>query len=215
MKVNRLISSYHNSNTYIIETEGDNKVVLIDPGDPDISALRSELKNLGKEIRAILLTHEHADHCAGVQFLEKEYTFDLFCTAGCKINMADKKQNFSFYIDIINEFEIDTPAEAILDDEEFSIGELYIRFIHTPGHSPGSAVIQTENLIFTGDTFLNNLPTPLTFPHSNRQEYFASVEKLRAVLKPGMMIFPGHGESFTFTRMEDYPYLWGRKKNTL
>jgi len=68
--------------------------------------------------------------------------------------------------------------------------------IATPGHSPGSACIFTKDAVFTGDTLLNNTKTPLTFPHSNRNDYANSIQKIKPLLKPGMTIYPGHGEPF-------------------
>jgi len=69
-------------------------------------------------------------------------------------------------------------------------------FISTPGHSPGSVCIFTKDAVFTGDTLLNNTKTPLTFPHSNRNDYANSIQKLKTLLKPGITVYPGHGEAF-------------------
>jgi glyoxylase-like metal-dependent hydrolase (beta-lactamase superfamily II) len=56
--------------------------------------------------------------------------------------------------------------------------------------------IFTKDAEFTGDTLLNNTKIPLTFPHSNHKDYANSIQKIKPLLKPGMTIYPGHGESF-------------------
>ena len=179
---------------------GDHEIILIDPGDPDISAITNWLNHNTKQIRAVLLTHEHADHCAGVNALHEMQSFNLFCSQACYTTIGNSKQNLSFYHSDIETFEVKIPARIIQDGESFLIGELSFTFMETPGHSPGSMCIFAGNAVFTGDTLLNNIKTPLTFPHSNRKQYAASIEKLKNLLKPGMIIHPGHGEAFEWGR---------------
>jgi glyoxylase-like metal-dependent hydrolase (beta-lactamase superfamily II) len=50
--------------------------------------------------------------------------------------------------------------------------------------------------IWVGRRDTNNTKTPLTFPHSNRKDYANSIQKLKALIKPGTTIYPGHGEAF-------------------
>lgn len=198
--IHKIISKYHNSNNYLIETT--NKLVVIDPGDPDISDLHSCIIKLNKSVEAVLLTHEHSDHCVGVNKLRGLFNFDLYCTNSCSVNIKNSKQNFSYYIDIINEFTIEMPSIIVKDKECLTIDNCTFTFIETPGHSPGSACILCGNAVFTGDTLLNGIKTPLSFPHSNREMYTNSIKKLQQVLKPGMTIYPGHGDAFTWNTLQ-------------
>lgn len=197
MKVTRFISSYHSSNAFIIELQ-NNEIAIIDPGDPDINSTKDWLLESNYCIGNVILTHEHADHCAGLNTLYQFQPFRLFCSEACAKNIALGKQNFSFYIDIIDAFEIHLPSIIIKDGEVKNIGGTDFTFIETPGHSPGSMCIFANNSVFTGDTLLNNIKTPLTFPHSNRKHYAESLEKLKSLILPGMAIYPGHGEPFNF-----------------
>lgn len=216
LEIHQIVSSYHGSNTYIIQLDAQN-VILIDPGDPDTSVIEKWLEKNNKEIKAIFLTHEHADHCAGLNKLFKINPFSLFCSPDCEKNMRNSKQNFSFYIDIIDAFEVTVPAFWLNDGQEVTFEvqsnekdgnpkespeNIAFTFYHTPGHSPGSACIVTGNKIFTGDTLLNGLKTPLTFPHSQKKEYHLSLKKLQSVLQPGMTVYPGHGDPFLFNNFE-------------
>ena len=69
--------------------------------------------------------------------------------------------------------------------------------METPGHSPGSICMFTEDMAFTGDTFLNNTKSPLCFPHSNKLDYQQSKNEILQKLNATTKIFPGHGQSFT------------------
>lgn len=217
LEIHQIVSSYHGSNTYIIPLD-TGSVVLIDPGDPDISIIENWLKTNNKSISAVFLTHEHADHCAGVNNLYKISPFSLFCSPECDKNMRNSKQNFSFYIDIIDAFKVEVPSITLGDGQIIAIESnpngtsnksIKFSFYHTPGHSPGGSCIVLQNNIFTGDTILNKLRTPLTFPHSQRKAYYNSLQKLIPVLKPGMTIYPGHGDPFAF---EDFDTLLNQIK---
>lgn len=220
LEIHQIVSGYHGSNTYIISLDSQN-VILIDPGDPDTSVVEKWLKTNNKTINAVFLTHEHADHCAGVNNLYRLNPFSLFCSPECDKNMRNSKQNFSFYIDIIDAFEVEVPAIILGDNQTLSIeSTLYqisnnavrFSFHHTPGHSPGGACIIIDDFIFTGDTILNKTKTPLNFPHSHKKTYATSLKKLKGLLKPGMKIYPGHGDPFKF---ENFDKLLNEIKMTL
>lgn len=206
LEIHQIVSGYHGSNTYIISVDAQN-VILIDPGDPNTLVIEKWLKTNNKSINAVFLTHEHADHCAGVNNLYKIKPFSLFCSPDCDKNMRNSKQNFSFYIDIIDEFKVEVPAISLGDNQIITIESklnttskkaLKFSFHHTPGHSPGGSCIIIDNLIFTGDTILNKIKTPLNFTHSNKKAYYSSLKKIKGLIKPDMMIYPGHGDRFKF-----------------
>lgn len=190
-------NKFHNSTTYLIQ-QNNNSFVLIDPGDPDINPIKQWLAERNAKIGSVILTHEHADHCAGVNDLYDWQPFQLYCSEACAQNIADSKQNFSRFLDTIATFEVKLPSVRINKDETRNIGGIDFSFVATPGHSPGSICIFTGNSVYTGDTILLNTKTPLTFPHSNRIHYRESIEKLKNLIHPGMTVYPGHGEPFVF-----------------
>jgi hydroxyacylglutathione hydrolase len=200
MVLHRFINTYREANTYVIEV-GDGKVVIVDFGDYDLQKFCSWLKDNNKEIAAVFLTHEHSDHCSGLDALYSNFKFELLCSEKCEKNIRDKKQNFSYYIDR-TAFELTLPATVIKDNEIISVGNRQFKIIETPGHSPGGICIFTDNAVFTGDTILNGTKTPLSFPHSNKKDYAASIERIFAELKPGMTIYPGHHEPFVYEGKE-------------
>lgn len=150
------------------------------------------------KVELVILTHEHADHCIGVNQLYDHSPFNLMCSANCATNIGNSKQNLSQYIEVIDTFETHVPMHIVKDNEAFKIFGQSFTVIYTPGHSPGGACFYTNDIIFTGDTILNSMKTPLNYPHSNRSEYKASLKRLLHILNPGMIIYPGHGLPFTY-----------------
>lgn len=79
-----------------------------------------------KDVKAVFITHEHFDHFGGVRWLQDTYQIPAYASEIAWDNMAH--------------YEIDGGPrrdQVIVDGEEFKLGNLTIRFIATPGHSPG------------------------------------------------------------------------------
>jgi len=101
------------------------------------------------------------------------------------------------------------PAEGIDAIDEgtvISVGGFDLAFLHTPGHSPGSMVIQIKQqqtqqgvqgasvALVTGDTVFPGSCGRLDLPESEPLKMWASLQKV-ASLDPQLPIFPGHGYS--------------------
>ena len=203
MKVHQFVNPYRNANTYLLELAND-EVVLVDVGNLDVAFLTNWLTVHHKKLTHVFVTHEHGDHCCGLELLHERIPFQLLCSPKCLENMADPKQNFSYYVEEMPTVSIRLPNGISLQDASvYQIQGTTFSFVHTPGHSPGSSCIFVENKVFTGDTLLNGIKTPLTFPHSNKADYQTSLIKLQSKLKPGIMIYPGHDLPFVFTSFDD------------
>lgn len=201
MKVHQIVNNYKASNTYLIEV-GKKQIILIDPGGPEVHKITNWLSVYEKEITDVIVTHEHADHCVGLNPLYEHTRFNLYCSSTCARNMADSKQNLSKYNEL-EAFEVHIPSISVQDGQKLSIEEAEFTIYETPGHSPGSICIFLNGTVFTGDTILEGLRPPLNFPHSNRELYALSVQKLHKIIEPGMVINPGHGSPFIYDNIQE------------
>lgn len=204
MKISTIINPHRLSNTYVLELE-DESLILIDVGNFDTKEFKNWVNINHKKLTYVILTHEHADHCCGVDNLFDFHPFELICSSESAKNIKNSKQNFSYYLEDIDEFEIKMEQIKVVEDfEVLQLNGYEFTFIKTPGHSPGGICILVEDCFFTGDTILNGIKTPLTFPHSNRAEYKKSIEKIKTVLKPKMTIYPGHDISFEYNNQLNF-----------
>lgn len=194
-KILRFVNPYKNANTFVVEIN-ESDVVIIDLGNLSTTEFVKWLKHHNKNILGLILTHEHADHCYGVDALKKQYDFTLYCSEKCEINMRNPKQNYSRYIEDFETFGVQSDAVIVNDNEVLNFNEFELRVMETPGHSPGSICLFSERMVFTGDTILNNTRTPLSFPHSNKLDYETSKKRIFESLKPNAKIYPGHDEPF-------------------
>lgn len=192
----RIAHSYGKANSFVLAAPGSNKKLLIDAGGPDFSLYTNIIGE--KELSAILLTHEHADHCLLLDQLVDYYRCPVYASELAAQNIKDYKQNFSFYIEEIPTFTAKTAIQVLYDGKQLNFDGINVTAYETPGHSPGSMCYVIEDQWFTGDTILNSVKTPLSFPHSNRKQYSDSVKKLINLITIGDSINPGHDTAFLF-----------------
>jgi hydroxyacylglutathione hydrolase len=110
--------------------------IAVDPSDG--SAVMGVLKKRGLELSAILVTHHHFDHTAGVGDLEKRY--------GCEVIGGD--------VDRIGGI-----SRVVGDGEVLRFGEAEIEVVGTPGHTRTSVCYYKRaseggsgGIVWTGDT---------------------------------------------------------------
>lgn len=167
---------------YYIESDGE--AVVIDPmREPWPYMNRAELRKA--KIKYIFETHFHADFVSGhLELAEK---------TGAKIIYGPGAV---------------TSFDSIVakDGQEFQVGKIKIRVLHTPGHTPESSSYLLldekgkEYALFTGDTlFINEVGRPdLAISTSVTKEDLAGMLydslHIKIMTLPGsVIIYPGHG----------------------
>jgi glyoxylase-like metal-dependent hydrolase (beta-lactamase superfamily II) len=86
------------------------------------------------------------------------------------------------------------------DDEQLSVGDLRLKTLATPGHTPGSICFAVEgtNLLFTGDTLFPGGPGNTTFENADFDTIIQSIDRrIFAAFDPDTLVLPGHGTSTT------------------
>ncbi|MBU2862835.1 MBL fold metallo-hydrolase [Reinekea forsetii] len=137
------------------------------------------VKSEGLTVKWILETHVHADHLSAAPYLKEKLGGQI--GIGSKINQVQH-----VFRDIFNaepEFKADgSEFDVVFDDEEtFKIGQLTVKVLHTPGHTPAcvSYVVEDEHA-FVGDTlFMPDQGTArCDFPGGDANVLFNSVKRL-------------------------------------
>ena len=201
------------SSMYFIPS-GDTGIV-IDPNEND--ELLTLFEKYDTKQIVIVLTHEHYDHTIGVEWLQSIIENKLFCHKSCAEAIATEKGNNPKTLGIIltirdaadggnrrDEFlavakKYTLQADLTFDEEsELEVGDIKLKCIPAPGHSPGSALyILGNQYIFTGDSLIQNTPTILRLPGSDRVAFKEITKPFLKSLPKDMMVFPGHGEPFS------------------
>ena len=87
-------------------------------------------------------------------------------------------------------------SAGLKEGDEIKIGRAVLRVIQTPGHAEESICLLGDKFIFTGDTLFKDGCGRTDLPGSSEEKMEESLKKLAKLLKPGMMVYPGHGSAF-------------------
>ncbi|RZV44111.1 MAG: MBL fold metallo-hydrolase [Acidimicrobiales bacterium] len=133
--------------SYLIGDETTGRAVVVDPRR-DIDEYVNDAEADGLKIEMVIETHFHADFLSG--------HLELAAATGAEIGFSS-----------VGETEF--PSRALEDGERYSLGEVELEFLHTPGHTPESlSIVVYEHAgdeipygVLTGDTlFIGDVGRP-------------------------------------------------------
>jgi glyoxylase-like metal-dependent hydrolase (beta-lactamase superfamily II) len=182
--------------SYLIGDEKTQEGLFIDPAD-DAKRLLSEAKSHGlKTIKYIVNTHSHVDHVMG--------NAEMVRKTGAKIVVHEEDASAVSRTpsDLLEMFGAtpSPPAEILVKDGDvIQVGDVKLKVIHTPGHSPGGMSLYLDGMVFTGDTLFVGSVGRTDFPGSSWDVLEASVRKKLYVLPGETVVFPGHNYGSTPT----------------
>ncbi len=162
--------------SYLFGCERTRDAAVVDPAF-DVGKILKQTSTDGYKIKYILTTHAHFDHIGGHK--------SMIDSTGAKV-VAHRLE-----VDQIRNHQI--PVDKIVEDgDEIKIGEITVRIIHTPGHTPGGIclLIGREKLI-TGDTLFVGDCGRTDLSGGSSKALYESILKLMT-LDDGVEIYPGH-----------------------
>lgn len=200
MKVKRIINNPVSSNCFVLyEDTGDLcSCVIIDPGSENSDELFAFL--IEKKLCPVylILTHEHFDHCWGVNDLRNRFPeMKLVCSRECSDSIQSSKRNCSLFYDYLKAFEV-AQADVKIDANAYimTCGDINMTILRTPGHSNGSISIVIDNIIFTGDALIPGYKTITKLPTASVEEQIKTETFFKTL--EGYMIYPGHESPLIF-----------------
>ena len=189
----------------------DKDCFIIDPGgrsDEIISHIDTNYLNL----RGILFTHAHCDHVAGALPIFEKYAVGMYMHKDETTIL--EKSNF-FWMFVAGSLPFLGPSNSqmrFFSLNFFSIPGFDFNIFHTPGHSPGSCIINYDNYFFTGDTIMKEYIGRSDLFGGNRLDLACSIKSLPDF--PNDTIFlPGHGSPFTKTELLKHNLDYKKYKN--
>lgn len=183
------------SNCYLCGSGTPGGCFIVDPGlQPAV--IERALAELGLAPLAVLCTHGHFDHAGGAAHFNRTY--------GCPayLHGSDTKTLRSANF-LLMAFKIDARVEttATIDvesqDLRVKVGTREVRFHFTPGHTPGSCVIEFGPALFTGDTLYSRGVGLSKLPGEDPVVLRRSIDLIFDRFDERSVVCPGHGDTAT------------------
>ena len=146
------------------------------------------------ELEWLIETHVHADHLSASPYIQKR----LGGKIGISEKISDIQDIFGKTFNAGTEFQKDGSQfdKLFNNNDEYQIGKINCKVIHTPGHTPACTAHVIGNSIFVGDTlFMPDLGSARAdFPGGDARELYRSIQKI--------LSYPDETELFI---CHDYP----------
>ncbi len=180
---------------YLVGDTVTGDALVIDPAD-NAQGIIAVAKENKLKINYIVNTHGHVDHIGGNADMQKltgakiiaheDDAFMLTSTPAMMLKMFGAKQS--------------PPADELVKDGSIiSTGNIELKVIHTPGHSPGGICLYTPGYVFTGDTLFVEAVGRTDLPGGSWQIMYNSIKSKIFTLPDDTKVMPGHNYGRTPT----------------
>lgn len=166
---------------YMIADEKTKQALIVDPAwAPD--TIVSLPEKAGYKLKGLLVTHAHYDHTNAIEEILSKLDIPVYANK----NEVPYAQSGSQIVG-----KLGSTLKPTENEEVLKLGETEVKFLHTPGHTPGSQCIIVGNALITGDTLFIDGCGRSDLPGGDARTLFKSLRKI-ATLPADLQILPGH-----------------------
>jgi glyoxylase-like metal-dependent hydrolase (beta-lactamase superfamily II) len=212
LSVQVIVSRLFAENCYLLSPEGTSRCVIVDPG-LDAERIIASVTEQRWQPEAILLTHGHADHIAGVESLKR-------CWPECPIiigrqdapKLTDPELNLSAQYD----FNLTAPeADQLVDEgDRLNLAGMEFEVYEAPGHSIGHVVYIWKGgspwVVVGGDVLFREGIGRSDFPDGSHEQLVESIQTKLFILPDDTLVLPGHGATTTIGHEREFNPFVGR-----
>jgi len=209
MKIDRLILGAYQTNCYVLRnSETATDCLIVDPG-LEAGDLLDFLREHKLNPVAVVLTHGHIDHMAGVAELRQRYSGIKVYIHKLDAEMLIKPaHNLSALAGVMFKTE---PADVLVEDKNvIEEADIKLDVLHTAGHTPGGICLyaKDEGLVFTNDTLFADSIGRSDFPGGSMPQLVSSIKDRLFTLPDDTKVYPGHGPETTIAHEKAHnPFL--------
>jgi glyoxylase-like metal-dependent hydrolase (beta-lactamase superfamily II) len=173
---------------YIIADPSTLKAAVVDPAW-DIKRIIHYAESKGYSLEKILISHYHQDHLGGSMMGQTiQGAAELVGLLNAKVYVNKTEAEGVKRVSGLS----DSDLVKVEGGDVFNVGELTVKFIHTPGHTPGSQCFLVEGNLISGDTLFVNSCGRVDLPGSDPQQMYYSLNHTLRNLDDSTVVYPGH-----------------------
>lgn len=173
---------------YLIGDDEQKVCMVVDPAW-DISGIIDSIEQDDMRLVGALVTHYHPDHVGGDIFGQQITGLaDLLAIHPTKVHVNQVESAGVKEVTGISASDI---VEHRAGDE-ISIGNITVKLLHTPGHTPGSQCFLAESALVSGDTLFIGGCGRVDLPGGDPEQMYHSLTQVLAKLDDDTTLFPGH-----------------------
>lgn len=200
------------SNCYLLRLSGGEdpeagRALVIDPGHDD-SRIEETVAAWETDVAAILLTHAHVDHVAGLPALHGRTGAPVYLHPGDRElygRAPEEAANFGLRVPPLPE-----PDHGLADGQRLKLAGVEFEVRHTPGHSPGGVTLCTDGAAFVGDCVFSGSIGRTDLPGGDGETLLRSIREQILTLPSETILYPGHGPKTTVEKEQrSNPFLTG------
>lgn len=194
------------TNCYIVGCEHTREATIIDPGGHP-GRILAELDRHRLKVKYILNTHGHFDHTdANGDMVEA--TGALLAIHPDDRSLLGAGGGAAWFGMVANASP--PPALELHDGDELDVGQLRLRVLHTPGHTPGHVCFYeaSEGVLFDGDVLFYHGVGRADLPGGDWLQLLDSIQQVLWALPDDTVVYSGHGPATTIGEERGMnPYL--------
>ena len=181
-------------NCYILASKNNSSAIIIDPGS-EVRKIRQVLDKYNLTPAFIINTHGHFDHIG----CDNEFGIPVYIHSKDVQMLKNPQLNLSGLF--ASSFRVDSEIRALEHGKTIELGNICLKVIHVPGHTPGGIALLLEKpinkSIFTGDTLFCHGIGRTDFEGGNESLLIKSIKEKLLSFPDETVVYPGHGPSST------------------
>jgi glyoxylase-like metal-dependent hydrolase (beta-lactamase superfamily II) len=192
-RINIFVLSEYQTNCFVVTVPDEPACWIVDCGF-DSGPMLDWITSEQLQPAALLLTHTHPDHIAGVDAATSRFgNIPVYVHEAEAGFCSDPMRNLSAAMGM--PVKVAEPDHLVRDGDTLELSGQTWRVVHAPGHSPGGVlyVHEASKQAIVGDTLFAGSIGRMDFPLSDPEALRHTIQQVLMGMPDDLTIYPGHG----------------------